>query len=63
MICYGDRTFCASPNCEGACGRKLTDEVRADANKLGLPISTAYFCDLPKFDVEIVDLKEALPID
>lgn len=51
MICYGDRTFCGSPNCKNECGRKLTDMIRADAKKRRLPISMGYFCGTPVDDV------------
>jgi hypothetical protein len=43
MICYMDRTFC--PFYEGCvkahtiCSRPLTPEVRAAAEKFGLPVS------------------------
>ena len=47
MICYRDTTFCASPNCQNACGRKLTEFELAEAKKLGLDICYAYFCDKP----------------
>lgn len=47
MISYGDRTFCASPNCKNECGRQLTDAVRQQANQRGMLVSTAYFCDNP----------------
>jgi len=33
MLCYQDRTFCISPECTNECGRKLTDEIRAEANE------------------------------
>lgn len=46
MICYEDKTFCASPNC--TCGRKLTDEIIKAAEKWwggpNAPISVSYFC-------------------
>jgi hypothetical protein len=42
MICYMDRTYCISPNCVNACGRKLTDAVRVAAKAAGLPISTLF---------------------
>lgn len=45
MICYKDQTYCASPECVNACGRKLTDQVRDGAKRAGLPISQAYYCD------------------
>jgi len=44
MICYRDRTYCASPNCENACGRKLTPEVEEAAKKADLPLSLGWFC-------------------
>jgi hypothetical protein len=47
MLCYKDRAFCASPNCTGECGRKLTDEIRGGAARTGMPLQTAYFCDIP----------------
>ena len=52
MIHYKDRTFCVSENCK--CGRKLTPEVEAAAEKWWTarggapgeaPISVANFCD------------------
>ncbi len=49
MMCYLDRTFCASPNCQNKCGVKLTDEIKEGANKWwgkeGAPIAQSYFCD------------------
>ena len=55
MMCYRDTTFCISPNCQNKCGRKLTDEIRAAAerwwNPSGdpakanqAPIAVSYFC-------------------
>jgi hypothetical protein len=49
MLCYLDKTFCISPNCENKCGRKLTEEIIADANKWwgkpsGAPIAMSSFC-------------------
>lgn len=48
MISYKDRTFCASPNCQDKCGRKLTEEIKQAAVKWwgseGAPISVAHFC-------------------
>lgn len=44
MICYKDRTFCCSPNCTNECGRKLTEEVKEEAKKVGLPICVSMFC-------------------
>ena len=40
---YKDRTFCASPNCHGKCGRKMTEaEMRESAGWL---VSVAELCD------------------
>ena len=44
MLCYRDKTFCASPNCVNACGRKMTEQERAEAEKLGWPVAYANFC-------------------
>lgn len=48
MVCYLDTTFCASPNCEGFCGRQFTPEVAADAQRVGLPVAFACFCGMPE---------------
>lgn len=45
MICYKDRTFCGSKNCQNKCGRKITPEQIAHAESLELPIAYANFCD------------------
>jgi hypothetical protein len=45
-----DKTFCASPNCENACGRKITDEEKKKLNQLPSweqLVSQAYFCGEP----------------
>ncbi len=55
MICYKDRTFCASPNCENKCGRKPTKEDLERANALGLPMSFGYFCS--EVNVNVADKK------
>lgn len=50
MICYADKTFCASPDCKNECGVKLTEKVISDAKKWWgegngePPICVAYFC-------------------
>ena len=44
MMCYADRTFCASPHCQNKCGRKMPEEVRNEAKNSGLHIAWAYFC-------------------
>lgn len=53
MMCYRDRTYCASPNCK--CGCELTEQIKADAEKWWnpkdvpekrgkAPIAVSYFC-------------------
>lgn len=46
---YKDKTWCASPNCEGKCGRRLNDHDRGLAQALGQDqyMSYAYFCGVP----------------
>jgi hypothetical protein len=46
MLCYKDRTYCASKTHKG-CGRKITKAELADAKMLGLPIAWSYFCGEP----------------
>lgn len=47
---FKDRTYCASPNCENKCGRKLTKEQKqelamlSDAGYWSAQVSYAYFC-------------------
>lgn len=52
MICYKDRTFCASPNCKNDCGRQLTDDIIKSAEKWwggkDAPIAVSYFCGEPE---------------
>lgn len=48
MICYGNRTYCISPDCHNQCGRQLTDKIKADARRLKMPLCTGYFCGVPK---------------
>ena len=39
MICYRDRTFCSFYiDCAKECDRALTDEVKDEAQCLGIPI-------------------------
>lgn len=44
-----DKTFCASPNCVGDCGRKMSESLRMrlDSQKVK-PISYGYFCGDPE---------------
>ena len=48
MIYYKDMTFCSNPNCTCPSYRKLTDAVRADADrwwgKPGAPIMVGDLC-------------------
>lgn len=50
MMCFRDTTFCVSPNCINLCGRKLTEEVKKEADKWwgdrtgAAPIAMSYFC-------------------
>lgn len=44
MICFRDRTWCASPDCNGECGRKMTPEIKAEAKKSPFPIAWGMFC-------------------
>tara|TARA_R100001086_G_scaffold19134_1_gene9250 strand:+ start:322 stop:516 length:195 start_codon:yes stop_codon:yes gene_type:complete len=50
MICYRDRTYCVSPDCTNECGRKLTPEIRKEADKWwgkgpgSAPIAISCFC-------------------
>jgi len=41
MTCYRDMTFCSGDGCAkfGPCQRTLTEEVKAAAEKFGLPIA------------------------
>lgn len=48
MICYKDKTFCASPQCKNECGRKMTKDEEREAKQLNLEVSSAYFCGQPE---------------
>jgi len=52
MMCFKDRTFCDSPNCQNECGRKMTDKEYQEWWDLPkdkwLPISYGYFCGEPE---------------
>lgn len=51
MMSYLDKTFCSSPHCNNACGRRMTTEEAR--NLYSIPaeqrmfVSTAYFCGEP----------------
>lgn len=44
MICYKDKTFCASKVKKHTCGREITEEEKIHAKKIGLPIAYGDFC-------------------
>lgn len=44
MLCYKDRTFCADKVEKHTCGRELSKEDEANAQKIGLPIAYGSFC-------------------
>jgi hypothetical protein len=48
MVNFRDRVFCASPGCQNRCGRQLTPEIQAAAERWwggpGAPIAYGYFC-------------------
>lgn len=48
MICFRDETFCVSPGCVNACGRKLTPGVVAAAaawwGSDDAPVAVGWFC-------------------
>jgi len=53
LTCFRDKTYCASPNCQNACGRKMSKEIEAilKADKYGRT-SYAYFCGEPEQELE-----------
>lgn len=44
MMCYKDKTFCASKVSKHTCGREITKEEIAHAEKLGLGIAYGNYC-------------------
>lgn len=48
MLCYGDRTYCASKGCKDRCGRKppedLDEQVLRWWGKPGGPVAFSEFC-------------------
>ena len=58
---FKDKTFCASPNCDGSCGRRMTSQERSQLNGLkkmhgkDYIVSYGYFCGEPQDD-KMVDL-------
>lgn len=47
MLCYKDKTFCASPNCKNECNRKMSIGEIADLIGNDMPIAWGYFCGEP----------------
>lgn len=60
MLCYKDRTYCPfSILCRDGytCDRALTDKIKKDAEKFGLPISQFNDfpeCFVPFFEKELI---------
>ena len=52
MICYLDRSFCASKTEAHTCGREITEEQVKRADELGLPIAYSFYCG-GEFDPEL----------
>jgi len=46
MLCYKDKTFCASDVKNHTCSRELTEEDKKRAQKLGLCIAWGKFCEI-----------------
>ena len=57
---YKDKTWCASPQCEGKCGRRLSDTDKVVTYKFGQDeqMSYAYFCGVPD-DLPAIDKLKA----
>jgi hypothetical protein len=52
MICYKDKTFCASKVKKHTCGRKIIKKEIEHAKKIGLPIAYGNFCKVVEKDGE-----------
>jgi hypothetical protein len=65
---YRDRTYCASPACQNACGRKMSDleiaqkKAFAFAQGFEIPVSYAYFCGEPVNEAPQSDPKPSKPL-
>lgn len=44
MLCYRDKTFCASEVEHHTCGRELSEEEAKKAEEMGMPIAWGKFC-------------------
>lgn len=51
---YRDKTYCASPNCTNECGRKMLEWERKEVQREEIPVCYAYFCDVPKVELNHV---------
>lgn len=46
MICYRDRCYCSREDCTNElCTCRLTEQVKQDAERVGLPIDVADLCN------------------
>lgn len=45
MICYKDKTYCASKVEKHTCGRELSEDDAKYAEETGLPIAYGHFCE------------------
>lgn len=48
MLCYKDKTFCASKVKKHTCGREYTAEDKKLNKQIKLPVAWSYFCGEPK---------------
>ena len=55
---YKDKTFCASKDCKGTCGRKLTEADHAYLKSHSyIPVSMSLFCEDDTEDISNASLK------
>ena len=46
MLCYRDRCYCIREDCTNKlCDRRITENVKRDAARMGLPIDVADLCN------------------
>ena len=45
MLCYKDKTFCASEVENHTCGREITNEQVSEASLMEIPIAWGDFCE------------------
>lgn len=46
MMCYRDRTYCDAPCDARDCDRRITPEIEADAERVGMPLAISDFRDV-----------------